>query len=153
MSDLALRRQLKKKHPRLEDKNFQKGSVKFHKTSSELGNTLEVLRGQMSALKREIRADRAGKKEFEDQISLLKRKRELLEKNYNANAAWAKGFDASIGPFEAKYAGLTTEIGGLYDNAKLQHANGIKLLVDEFRYHPTFKRWNDDFSAVPFRPK
>ncbi len=125
----------------------------FHKTSSDLGNTLEVLRGQLRDLHREIRADRAGKKEFEDQMNLLKRARERLEKNYEINAAWAKEFDKAIGPFERKYSGLTVEIEGLYQGAKTGHSKGVQLLIDEFRYHPVFKRWNDDFSAVPFRPK
>lgn len=144
---------LRSKHPALEKKAFSRNSEQFRKTSSNLGTTLEVLRGQLHELRREIRADRAGKKEFEDHINLLKRSRERLQKNLDSNAEWAKAFDEAIGPFERKYAGLTVEIEGLYTGAKTGHSKGIELLIDEFRYHPCFKRWNDDFSAVPFRPK
>lgn len=131
----------------------QRSSDAFHKTASDLGNTIEVLRGQLKELQREIRADRVGKKEFEDQIDMLKRRREQIEKNLSTNAAWAKEFDKAIGPFERKYAGLTHEISGLYDSAKAEHAKGVQVLIDQFNYHPAFKRWNDNFSAVPFRPK
>ena len=29
----------------------------------------------------------------------------------------------------------------------------IELLIQQFNYHVNFKRWNDTFSAVPFKPK
>lgn len=67
----------------------------FKKTSSDLGNTLEVLRNQLQELKREVRADRAGKKEFEDQLDLLKRQRELINKRYLNNKKWAAEFGRS----------------------------------------------------------
>jgi len=41
----------------------------------------------------------------------------------------------------------------LYQNAKDKHANGLKMLMKHFDYHPQFKRWSDTFTAVPFRPK
>jgi len=33
------------------------------------------------------------------------------------------------------------------------HAKGIKLLEDEFNYHVAFKRHNDTFTGIPFKPK
>ena len=64
----------------------------FRKTCSDLGNTLEVLRNQLQELNREIRADKAGKKEFEDQLALLKRQRDLLNTRFESNQKWAKEF-------------------------------------------------------------
>jgi hypothetical protein len=29
----------------------------------------------------------------------------------------------------------------------------IELLIQDFNYHVQFKRWNDTFTAVPFKPK
>jgi hypothetical protein len=26
------------------------------------------------------------------------------------------------------------------------------LKIDEFEYHPLFKRWSDTFTAIPFKP-
>jgi DNA-binding transcriptional MerR regulator len=125
----------------------------FKKTSSALGNTLEVCRKQIKDLRREIRADELGKKEFEEHMGLLKRQRHELERRTRNNMTFAKEFDEAIGPFERKYGGLTGEISGLYDNAKEEHAKGVQLLINEFGYHPPFKRWDDAFSATPFKPK
>ena len=36
--------------------------------------------------------------------------------------------------------------------AKEKHAQGIQLLVRDFSYHPLFKRWDDNFTSVPFKP-
>lgn len=47
---------------------------------------------------------------------------------------------------------MTDEMSGLYNNAKEEHGKGLKVLMEEFRYNPAYKRYNDSFSAVPFRP-
>lgn len=62
-------------------------------------------------------------------------------------------FVNDIGPFQQKYAHLVDDIHGIYENAKVFHAKGIEMLIDEFNYHPAFKRWNDTFTAIPFKPK
>ena len=51
------------------------------------------------------------------------------------------------------YENNTKEIGGIYGNARKQHAAGINMLIREFDYHPPFKRHSDTFTAVPFNPK
>lgn len=33
------------------------------------------------------------------------------------------------------------------------HAKGIQMLIDEFNYHVAYKRWDDTFNAIPFKPK
>jgi len=30
---------------------------------------------------------------------------------------------------------------------------GLDMLIKEFGYHIAYKRWNDTFTAVPFKPK
>jgi succinate dehydrogenase/fumarate reductase cytochrome b subunit len=35
----------------------------------------------------------------------------------------------------------------------LHALQGIDMLISEFGYHIAYKRWNDTFSAVPFKPK
>ena len=49
----------------------KRDTVRFNKTSSELGNTLVVLQGKLKDLEREIRNDQRGVKEFEDHLDLL----------------------------------------------------------------------------------
>jgi hypothetical protein len=33
-----------------------------------------------------------------------------------------------------------------------KHAAGVQILMDEFAYHPAYKRWDDQFTATPFKP-
>jgi hypothetical protein len=30
---------------------------------------------------------------------------------------------------------------------------GLQMLIEDFGYHIAYKRWNDTFTAVPFKPK
>jgi hypothetical protein len=48
---------------------------------------------------------------------------------------------------------MTSDLSRIYDNAKEEHARGLQVLMDEFNYHPAFKRPGDEFFAVPFRCK
>lgn len=66
---------------------------------------------------------------------------------------WTKNFETDVGPFEKLYRAKTQEIATIYDNAKARHKAGIKVLVDEFSYHPEFLRPKDTFHATPFVPK
>ena len=75
-----------------------------------------------------------------------------LEKRIAANQEMADRFDRDIGPFEAKYHNMTGDMEALYGAAKVEHAKGLEVLMNEFKYHPIFKRWSDQFSGVPFRP-
>jgi hypothetical protein len=52
-----------------------------------------------------------------------------------------------------RYDELAVGVSDLYDNAKIEHAKGIQLLVKEFDYHPMFKTQAGGFTASPFRPK
>ncbi len=63
-----------------------------------------------------------------------------------------KSFHDDVGPFAKKYQTLVDEISTLYGEAKEKHAQGIQLLVRDFSYHPLFKRWDDNFTSVPFKP-
>ena len=62
-----------------------------------------------------------------------------------------KSFHDDIGPFAKKYKTLVAEISQLYGEAKEKHAQGIKLLIKDFAYHPAFKRWDDHFWSVGYR--
>jgi len=50
------------------------------------------------------------------------------------------------------YNQLVKQIEDLYGDAKEKHAAGVKILMDEFAYHPAYKRWDDEFTATPFKP-
>lgn len=101
----------------------------------------------------EIKADEKGKKDYEDELKKLSIKKEDIQSRLNRNREWASNFDTDIGPFQAKYARMTEKMADRYDIAKAEHLKGLQVLMDEFQYHPEYKRYSDNFTAVPFRPK
>lgn len=121
--------------------------------ASAIGTMLEVLSKKLDALERDIRSDEEGKKEYEDQILRLNIRKDDLCKRLKRNKEWAAKFDKDIGPFEEMYDKMTAGMENLYENAKTQHAKGVRVLKSEFNYHPMFKKPGSTFSAVPFRPK
>lgn len=123
------------------------------KNSSAIGTVLAVIKTQMDQLDREIKSDEKGKWDYSNMLIRLKKRKEDRMKRLEKNQIWASEFDEAIGPFEAKYKGLTKDISGLYDSAKIQHKKGIEVLKREFDYHPAFKNKEDGFFAVPFTPK
>lgn len=121
--------------------------------TSGIGGALEAIQLKMEMLDREIRADEKGKRDYDDQLFRLGQRRADIESKLRECREWLELFDSKIAPLENKYSETTGGMQTLYDDAKLRHAQGILVLVQNFDYHPEFKRWSDTFSAVPFRPK
>jgi hypothetical protein len=90
--------------------------------------------------------------DYEGEILRLQQRKEFLAKRIAENKDWAANYDKEFGPFVAKYREFMEQMDKLYQQAKVKHTDGLKLLMKHFDYHPEFKRWSDTFSAVPFRP-
>ena len=90
---------------------------------------------------------------YADIIDTLNRRKVDLQKRIKKNQEWCDNFDKQIGGVQDKYDHFLDDMVVLYDNAVKKHAMGIQYLMDHFNYHPLFKHWDDDFTAVPFRPK
>ena len=120
----------------------------------------------------EMKADREGEYDYTAELKRLRFRMETLEARLASNKEYIKSFDRDIGPFEAKYDTLIKQISGTYEGAKGGHERGIQVLVstpcrlcgfmtidnsvlqmEEFGYHPAFKRPSDTFYGVPFKPK
>jgi hypothetical protein len=129
-----------------------KTMIEMNRTSNGIKGVIETLRGQLNRLEAEIKADERGKWEFDLVIGQLEVRKRDLTKRIAMNTEWASQYDLKIGPFEETYDNMTGEIGKTYDNAKKGHARGLKVLQDEFSYHPAFKVGEDPFTAVPFKP-
>eukprot|EP00904_Undaria_pinnatifida_P007229 jgi/Undpi1/3636/HiC_scaffold_16.g07006.m1 len=114
---------------------------------------LETLGNELKQLDEEIKADESGKQEFERQLAQLEEKKRDIENRIEANTRWTASFDTDLGPFQQLYSSQTQEIASIYGDAKARHKEGIKVLVDEFSYHPEFFRPKDTFHATPFVPK
>jgi chromosome segregation ATPase len=119
---------------------------------STIGAQVEKLRVRLAHVESEIAADADGLEAYGKRLQRIRLEQEVLRLRLKKNREWAAQFSTNVGPFEQKYDALTAEIGVLYDAAKEKHAKGLQVLMDEFHYHPAFKRAGDNFSAVPFRP-
>lgn len=131
----------------------ERQSQELNKAVSQITHVMETIANQIDQLDASLQADYDGKKQYGDKLEALNRKKQEYLQKFNEDKAWAANFDTRIGPFEARYEALTGSVGSLYDSAKDKHAAGLKLLEEFFDYHPAYKRHDDTFSAVPFRPK
>ena len=144
---------LKAKHPEMKKGVARHDVVVMNRTTGGIGGVLDTLTQRLALLDAEIKADEAGKKEYDDQLTRLRTRQADLEKRIAANQEWARAFDVNLGPFQKKYEKMTGDMSGLYDDAKQKHQSGLNVLMKEFGYHPAFKIPGNDFTAVPFRPK
>lgn len=130
-----------------------KDSRAMNRVTSGISGVLEAVQMRIEVLDREIKDDEKGKKDYDEQLFRLnKRKQDLLAKLRESHD-WIALFDSKIKPLENNYKDMTDNMQMQYDDAKLRHAQGIQVLMDNFDYHPEFKRFSDTFSAVPFKPK
>lgn len=130
-----------------------KDAGRMNRTTSGIGGVLETLQQRIATLEREIRADERGKQAYDDQLFRLGQRRADLETKLRESQDWIALFDTSIAPLECQYSETTGRMQTQYDDAKRRHAQGVRVLIDNFDYHPEFKRFSDTFSAVPFKPK
>ncbi|PNH07964.1 hypothetical protein TSOC_005529 [Tetrabaena socialis] len=148
---------MKKTGPGAEGKRVTDDTTvqKFNNTSTSISGTAEGLRSSLKELEAEIKQDEEGKKEYATFLKKLEVKRADLQRVVDERAAWLEAFavqQESTG-FEKQYKSLLEQIEQIYGGAKEFHGKGIDLLIKEFGYHIAFKRWNDTFSAIPFKPK
>lgn len=130
-----------------------KDAGKMNRVTSGIGGVLENLQMKIDMLDREIKADEKGKQEYDDLLLRLSKRRDDLQTKLRESHTWIALFESKVKPLEGSYAETTATMQSQYEDAKLRHAQGIRVLIDNFEYHPEFKRFSDTFSAVPFKPK
>ena len=144
----------KQKHPSLHARvTTPEKTESFARTANGIGGGIVNNRMRLEELDEDIKADEKGIVEYKAMIKQLAVKRELLDERVKKNRAWLKDYEESIGPFQTQYANLVAEIESTYGEAKERHRAGVEILIRDFDYHPTFKRWDDNFTATPFVPK
>ena len=82
-------------------------------------------------------------KDFADWIGREQRSADRLDPALAAR--WCATFDSVIGPFEAKYTECQEEVVRMAEHGKEVYQKSFQKLIDDFGYHPAFKRWFDDF--------
>ncbi|EGZ29765.1 hypothetical protein PHYSODRAFT_309962 [Phytophthora sojae] len=130
-----------------------KDAAKMNRVTSGIGGALESVQMRIEMLTREIKADEKGKKDYDEQLFRLNERRKDFDAKLKECREWNALFESKIKPLAAKYTETTDSMQGQYNDAKLRHAQGIIVLMENFDYHPEFKRLSDTFTAVPFRPK
>ena len=80
-------------------------------------------------------------------------RQDALKRRVKSNKKWLGWFDDEVEPQLQRFDGLKADLSGLYESAKQRHAAGIKILREEFGYHPEFKRPGDVITGVSFTPK
>jgi len=100
---------------------------------------------ELSAIQKEIKVLEEGVQEYQDQVNLLLEKRHDIEKSMVTDQEWCAKFRVLIGPFEAKYEECKAEVKVSFDYAKNKYHESLQKLIDDFGFHPAFKRWFDEF--------
>ena len=139
-------------HPSGSNSSQNALNKKLNSVASQMAGMVENLRGQLKRLEEEMKADKDGQKEYQDLIDALNRRKADLNKQIDRDQEWCDGFDDKIGGVQEKYDRFLEDMEGLYANAKAKHETGLELLIEHFNYHPLYKRWDDTFSGVPFKP-
>lgn len=127
----------------------------LNKNSTSISGTAINLMQQLKDIEHDIKADQKGKKEYEDYLEQLNKQKADLQKRIDHNREWIANFekDQGSGAFETQYKQLLEKIQHIYNGAKEFHGKGIEMLIKEFNYHIMYKRWNDTFTGIPYKPK
>lgn len=96
---------------------------------------------ELQDLQKEIGILEEGVQEYQDQIDLLLDKKNDIRKGMVKDEAWCAKFRTLIGPFEAKYEECKAEVKVSFDHAKGKYHESLQKLVDDFGFHPAFKRY------------
>ena len=100
---------------------------------------------ELDILEKDIKQIEEGVQEYQDQINLLEERKSDIQKGQVNVRAWCETFDQMIGPFEAKYEECKAEVKVSFDKAKTKYHESLQKLIDDFGFHPAFKRWFDEF--------
>lgn len=130
----------------------KKEITKMNRTASQIQGVFSEMQTQLNILDTEIKREEADKISYEVQLKKLNEKKNDLIKSIDAKEKWVK--EAETGNFAVAYGEIQKDIEQIYNKAKAGHKQGIKILENDFNYHPTFKRVGDGFHASStFIPK
>lgn len=100
---------------------------------------------ELKEIQREIKLLEEGVEEYGNQINLLEERKKDINKGMVKSQEWCARFDQLIGPFEAKYEECKAEVKVSFDHAKSKYHESLQKLIEDFGFHPAFKRWFDEF--------
>ena len=86
-----------------------------------------------------------GKAYLAARLTVCPARRRHIKKNQVDDREWCEDFMRIIGPFEKKYDDCQRDVVRMHAHGKAVYQKSFQKLIDEFGYHPAFKRWFDDF--------
>ena len=129
---------------------FKKRLHEMHHAAVSIKGVSEDLRVKIGQLDAQIKADRKSKEEFERYLKQLNDRRNEVLARMEKNGEYVQQFDNSSA--QAAYRQMTHDISKIYEKAVTDHGKGIVMLEKEFGYHPAFKRPQDTFTGIAFKP-
>ena len=112
---------------------------------SGVSTTIQHKQLELDRLQKEIKELEEGVYEYQAQINLLDERKTDIKKGQVNDLAWCETFNKLIGPFEAKYEECKADVKVSFEYAKDKYHESLKKLIDDFGFHPAFKRWFDEF--------
>ena len=100
---------------------------------------------ELAILEKEIAQLEEGVEEYQNRIDLEQAEITHLRKQQVEDREWCATFDKVIGPFQAKYDACQDEVVRMHAHGKAVYQKSFQKLIDDFGYHPAFKRWFDEF--------
>ena len=83
--------------------------------------------------------------EYQNRIDLHNQEKAYIRKSQVEDREWCATFDRVIGPFERKYDACQADVRRMHARGMEVYQKSFQKLIDEFGYHPAFKRWFDEF--------
>ena len=100
---------------------------------------------ELDIINKEIKMLEDGVEEYQNRIDLMEKEKAHIRKHQVEDREWCETFDRVIGPFEAKYEECQADVVKMFYHGKEVYQRSFQKLIDEFGYHPAFKRWFDEF--------
>ena len=100
---------------------------------------------ELSIILKEIALLEDGVEEYQNRVNLANAEKAYIRKHQVEDREWCATFDRVIGPFERKYDECQAEVRAMHKKGMEVYARSFQKLIDDFGYHPAFKRWFDEF--------
>ena len=100
---------------------------------------------ELAILQKEIMQLEDGVEEDQNHINLFEAEKHHIRKNQVEDREWCETFKRVIGPFEEKYDACQADVVRMHAKGMAVYQKSFQKLIDEFGYHPAFKRWFDQF--------
>mmetsp|Transcript_44841 Transcript_44841/g.100745 ORF Transcript_44841/g.100745 Transcript_44841/m.100745 type:complete len:206 (-) Transcript_44841:97-714(-) len=121
----------------------------------EVGSLLDNLKRSLKELDREVKQEETSREELGRELQKLQRQRDELRKDRDRVAEEAQRLENHAAGFQQEFSNYLDNTHETYQYVSGRHRTAISILSkdDTFKYHPAFKRSDDQFSGNYFTPR